>query len=373
MKRKKNLFLKLTMVLVMAAFIVSPSFSALAAKVDGFDVSDDTTCSGGTVNTNYYLFLEDIYSNDGSTYGIGSGENTNKTNRQKNFQIGSNGGKVIAAKEISITSSGGGKTNTSSWSLNTFYDVYRDIASGSGDENRVKHEGTYHYSMAKHWVDQNGNIVETEEQTSDDFSTAELAASTFKGTISVEWNDNVNNIGESKTTIGIKRDYSGASVTGVTPVKTLRSSGSSEYYWHFYHPALYMIQYCATGSSNDPSNPGSGFKVEYDPNGGYGAPDTQVSSDGSCLTISSTKPSLSGSKFLGWSTNPSATSADATYNPGKKYCGPDLKLYAVWSSTSATANPKTGIKDYAIAVGLISAITAAGLLIARKKKLFKQV
>lgn len=69
--------------------------------------------------------------------------------------------------------------------------------------------------------------------------------------------------------------------------------------------------------------------VNYDANGGIGAPASQVKAYGHVLTLSSVQPSRSGYKFMGWSTSPTGAvqySASGLYGADQ-----DITLYAIWS------------------------------------------
>ena len=71
------------------------------------------------------------------------------------------------------------------------------------------------------------------------------------------------------------------------------------------------------------------YTIKYNANGGTGAPATQTKTEDVNITLSSTKPTRSGYKFLGWSTSSTATSA--TYQPGATYStNASVTLYAVW-------------------------------------------
>ena len=71
------------------------------------------------------------------------------------------------------------------------------------------------------------------------------------------------------------------------------------------------------------------YTIKYNANGGTGAPATQTKTEDINITLSSTKPTRSGYKFLGWSTSSTATSA--TYQPGATYStNASVTLYAVW-------------------------------------------
>ena len=80
------------------------------------------------------------------------------------------------------------------------------------------------------------------------------------------------------------------------------------------------------------------YKVTYNANGGIGA------SDPTCVfdTLSTIKPTRSGYKFLGWSTNKKATTIEYTAG-GEIHLETDTTLYAVWSKGyKITYNPKGG-------------------------------
>ena len=71
------------------------------------------------------------------------------------------------------------------------------------------------------------------------------------------------------------------------------------------------------------------YTIKYNANGGTGAPATQTKTEDVSITLSSTTPTRSGYKFLGWNTSSTATSA--TYQPGATYStNASITLYAVW-------------------------------------------
>ena len=75
------------------------------------------------------------------------------------------------------------------------------------------------------------------------------------------------------------------------------------------------------------------YRVNYNANGGSGAPSSQTKTYGVSLTLSSAIPTRSGYDFLGWSTSSTATSA--TYDPGDSYtANASVTLYAVWEETN---------------------------------------
>lgn len=86
--------------------------------------------------------------------------------------------------------------------------------------------------------------------------------------------------------------------------------------------------------------------INYNANGGTGAPSSQTKSYGQSIDLSTTVPTRFGYNFLGWVTDKSHTSAD--YEPGTSFSlNNDTTLYALWqsadmflSSSNKTANIK---------------------------------
>ena len=104
------------------------------------------------------------------------------------------------------------------------------------------------------------------------------------------------------------------------------------------------------------TNPDGSYTVTYDPNGGKGEPAPQSASSGSCLNISSGKPTLTGNNFLGWSMDKNAKEPDKNFAAGSEYCGKqgNITLYAVWQT-------QTGISAHFIVFGAIALIAGAAL------------
>ena len=105
-------------------------------------------------------------------------------------------------------------------------------------------------------------------------------------------------------------------VTGVTP-----------------HPSTPGV-YCKTITDESEIDIHLAYKtytMNYNPNGGSGAPSAETFIYVSDYKISTTAPKRSGYNFLGWST--SADAVTATYTPGQKWSDYDsesITLYAVW-------------------------------------------
>lgn len=96
------------------------------------------------------------------------------------------------------------------------------------------------------------------------------------------------------------------------------------------------------------SNPEVTFTLNYDANGGIGAPASQTgkSRTGSCdFTISNTVPTYDKHDFLGWSTSQNAAAAD--YQPGGRFTATSLTttLYAVWTNHVHKDDNKDGFCD----------------------------
>lgn len=76
------------------------------------------------------------------------------------------------------------------------------------------------------------------------------------------------------------------------------------------------------------------YTINYNANGGTGAPSNQTKNHGSSLTLSSITPTRFGYNFTGWATSSNATSAN--YQPGSSYSSnSSVTLYAVWKSASS--------------------------------------
>ena len=89
------------------------------------------------------------------------------------------------------------------------------------------------------------------------------------------------------------------------------------------------------------------YAINYNANGGSGAPGSQTKTHDTNLTLSSTKPTKTGYTFLGWST--SATGS-VVYNAGGTYsANVGVTLYAVWQVNTYTitynANGGSGAPD----------------------------
>lgn len=76
--------------------------------------------------------------------------------------------------------------------------------------------------------------------------------------------------------------------------------------------------------------------VQYNANGGSGAPTSQTKTYGQTLKLSSTVPTRSGYTFLGWSTNSAGTGT--AYATGANYtANAAATLYAVWIAVQVTS------------------------------------
>lgn len=74
------------------------------------------------------------------------------------------------------------------------------------------------------------------------------------------------------------------------------------------------------------------YTVQYNANGGSGAPGNQTKKYGQTLTLSSTKPTRANYNFMGWATS---STGSVVYSPGSAYTGnAALNLYAVWELAS---------------------------------------
>ena len=81
--------------------------------------------------------------------------------------------------------------------------------------------------------------------------------------------------------------------------------------------------------------------IGYDPNGGSGSAWYQTVNQGEQITLSSTVPTRTGYKFLGWATSSTATSP-AYQAGGKATFTRETRLYAVWEISNSTISSITG-------------------------------
>lgn len=94
------------------------------------------------------------------------------------------------------------------------------------------------------------------------------------------------------------------------------------------------------------------YQVNYNANGGTGAPSSQTKSYGQSLTLSSTTPTRSDYTFLGWVTDPNATVVE--YAPGDEYTlNKDITLYALWTLSH--------VHDYRYTIAKSATCTEEGL------------
>lgn len=83
--------------------------------------------------------------------------------------------------------------------------------------------------------------------------------------------------------------------------------------------------------------PKPSYKVSYNANGGSGAPGAQTKWYGENLTLSSTKPTRTGYKFLRWSAT--INSGTVNFNPGATYTyNSAATLYAAWQANTYTVS-----------------------------------
>ena len=79
------------------------------------------------------------------------------------------------------------------------------------------------------------------------------------------------------------------------------------------------------------------YTVNYNANGGSGAPSSQTKYYGKDISLSTTKPTRTNYNFLGWSTSANASTAE--YQPGSTFArNANTTLYAVWKHICATGH-----------------------------------
>ena len=98
------------------------------------------------------------------------------------------------------------------------------------------------------------------------------------------------------------------------------------------------------------------YIIEYDANGGSGAPSDQTKYEGVDITLSSREPSQSGYTFLGWSKY--SWSSTVYYMPGDIYSkDADITLYAVWEEIVAEEPETEETGEYEFSISDISMLS----------------
>ena len=254
--------------------------------------------------------------------------------------------------------------------LQKFYSLLTGDTTGTTTDN---------YLIEHNWAKQTGQKLVNINNSRIQFASTQIAdmmSATVlvnKYTISYPLLDN--DIENYPIKFDIKRKYSQGMTPTIDNITAIDVEYSdSETRPSYLQPALYYIQYCEKKETTTDK-----FTVAYDANAGtdpvQNVPATSAeTSVGSCVTISDAKPTREGYTFLGWARNNKATKADSTYAAGKCYKGADgdITLYAIWKGNT-TNNPSTGITSHIIAYIAIAGLGISGLILARKKGLFRQI
>ena len=375
-KRLFNIFL------ILASFVIF----CLTINVSAANTTVDATkCKDGKVYTNYYFFLEvdnttgghaatgEDYLTDGyyknevqptalktvvANYGIMSDEFLTA--------VGVNG-RGTGIVPISATN-GEQALSVSGVGLQTFYEILTGTATSSGNDS---------YFIEHGWTKQNGQVsrlmgdnrLTFEANDIPDMLNATVLLSKYTIDVTMGLSEVYDNY---PLDLKINRKYSVGmtpTIDNITPITV--TYGDNVERDSYLQPALYYIQYCEKAEDETPGT----FVVKYDANGGKNAPATSATTNvGTCVNISSEKPTRSGYIFLGWSRDENPTTADSDYAAGKCYKGEDgtITLHAVWKSTS-TDNPGTGVASHILSYIAIIGLGVGGLVLARKKGLFRQI
>jgi len=115
-----------------------------------------------------------------------------------------------------------------------------------------------------------------------------------------------------------KPTRSGYTFTGWSTIKSATIAA--------YHPGG---NYYANGNATLYAVWKKNYRITYYANGGSGGPSSQIKMEGVALKMSTSRPTRSGYKFTGWSSN--RTAKTGFYQPGQYYYGnTPLTLYAIW-------------------------------------------
>ena len=139
--------------------------------------------------------------------------------------------------------------------------------------------------------------------------------------------DNLGTYKNGESTLGIYKDgvrIDTVKVYGVSYTKKFTETGSYKAYVTTYSSTNYKDSSYVYWTVRP-----SSYIVQYDANGGSGAPSNQTKIYDETLYLSQTKPIRPGYTFKGWNTK--ASGSGISYNPGEKYTLNDsITLYAIW-------------------------------------------
>ncbi|MBR3653181.1 MAG: InlB B-repeat-containing protein [Bacteroidales bacterium] len=120
---------------------------------------------------------------------------------------------------------------------------------------------------------------------------------------------------------------------------TIAKGTSSTPAWMFLRSDMDTVDYETNWTKeayySHPAAALASYAVAYNANGGAGAPAGQTKVYGRALTLSSTRPTRTNHRFLGWATSAAATTPQ--YQPGGSYtANAAVTLYAVWQQVYAS-------------------------------------
>ena len=228
------------------------------------------------------------------------------------------------------------------WTANTWYVKYN----GNGATSGTMSNSTHTYNTAKnltanafsraHTVTYNHNYSGSSNAT----ATATYSFSKWNTASNGTGTDYANQASVKNLTstaggtVNLYARWTSASVTLRTPTRTGHTFGG------WYKEAACTNKVGNAGVSYTPTAnitlyakwTANTYTVSYNANGGSGAPSSQTKTYGVNLVLSSTKPTRTGFKFLGWATSSTATTA--AYQPGATFStNATTTLYAVWEAT----------------------------------------
>lgn len=319
-------FISLLMVTVLLCSFYS--VAAFGAKVDSVKAGDpafkmgDVTCEAGktvdlpvTLSNNPGLCTAKLtISYNKSLLELVSA--TNGTVLTEGFTAGGN----IAANPYSVVWNSGTKVSSANGTLVTFKFKVKDGVAGG---TKATVSLTYDRNNT---LDGNLDPFTVPFQTKDGTITVNTVANSY----TVTYNANGGSVSPSSKTV-----TAGSSVTLPTPTKaytiTYDANGGSG------APSAQKLTLTCKGWSTSSSATSASYSCgsQYTPSGNvtlYAVWSSPVSA-----TLSSTKPTRSGYKFLGWANSSSATSA--TYSSGESVSVSGSKtLYAVWEKDSGSSD-----------------------------------
>lgn len=334
---KKNLFKLFALLLV--------CFGLEALPVKAAD------CTSGQEEKNVYYFFADVNSSTGEFItGLKADVATTTYTSATKYNNIPSGAIYKERKVIDLY-----RTSGTGWSLTTYWDNFKTLsknkdgnysytiaATGTTPETTyVWHTSYKLYASASDLAnDTNGTANNNSSLVFDNAATSALVDASVLPTTTIGVPSQIatpNAMDGTYSTLRwtATRNYLSGDITGRTAISLTDASGQNGK-TVYYAPALYYVSYCVAKTSTSTDK----WKLIYNA-GDYDVtvPATTTEDCGTSQTVSSTKPTLSGKTFKGWTTTKGGTTVNyasgATVASSTTDCK-DVTLYPVFVDNNTT-------------------------------------